>query len=145
MVLSVLFSTPSCVRAGASPSLSPVPYLHSNNVQRALVAAFPRTISAKPYHVEPHLPRAPTPPLVEPVESGTVFGLGPWIILRQSRRCVRVHCLFFLRWRRTFRGVNLGAAEISIIGTLQIHVVQDALVVHALRFAAAAIHWNKFF
>lgn len=66
--------------------------------------------------------------LMHPVESGAVLSWWSGVVVRQRWNSVWIHNLFFLRWFGPFSVMNLSAAEISVIGTIYIQVVQHTLV-----------------
>lgn len=74
---------------------------------------------------------------MHPVESASVFSWWTWIVFRQSWNCVWVHDLFFLWWFGTIGVMNFSTSEVSVFRTLQIPVVQHALIINTLCVAAA--------
>lgn len=80
--------------------------------------------------------------LMHPVESAAVLGWRAWIVVWERRRSIGINNFFFLCRLGAVGVVNLHAAEVAVIGTLQAHVVQHALVVNALSVAAAKIKFQ---
>lgn len=74
---------------------------------------------------------------MHPVESASVLGWWPRVVVGNMRNCVGIDGLFTSRQLWAFCVMDLGAAEITEFGTFQVHVVQHALVVDSLRCAAA--------
>lgn len=80
--------------------------------------------------------------LMHPVESAAVLGWRAWIVVWERRRSIGINNFFFLCRLGAVGVVNLHATEVAVIGTLQAHVVQHALVVNALSVAAAKIKFQ---
>lgn len=85
-----------------------------------------------------------TQPLLEHNESRAVLGWCSWVIFGQSRSCVRIEFLLLGRQRRAFRVVDLGPTEVPVAWTLNLPVVQHALVKDTLSLAATKIKHNKY-
>lgn len=75
--------------------------------------------------------------LMHPVESASVFGWWPRVVVGNRLDGVWIDGLFAGRQFGALCVMDLGAAEVAESGALQVHVVQHALVVDALRCAAA--------
>lgn len=77
--------------------------------------------------------------LVNEDETRSVLGRLTREVIRQTGRCVLVQRLLRLLGCRTRRVVNLGAAEVAVFGTINVKIIEDALVVDALRVAASLV------
>lgn len=77
------------------------------------------------------------------MEPRTILRRFAWVIFRQARSGIWVDNLFLLRWRWTLGSVHLGATEVTIVGTLNLQIIENALVVHALCLAAAKTNRAK--
>jgi hypothetical protein len=75
--------------------------------------------------------------LVQPVESTSVFSWWAWIIIGQVWSSIGIMDLLLLWWLGAIGVVDLNPAEISVFRTLQIHIIQHALVINTLCIAAA--------
>lgn len=75
--------------------------------------------------------------LLHPVESTAKLGWRTWIIVRQEVGHVHVFDLFSLWWRRTIGVMDFGATEVAVVGSLNVQVVEHALVENALCIATA--------
>lgn len=71
------------------------------------------------------------------MESASVLGRRARIIFGQRVRDIAINNLLLLRRFGAIGMVNLSAAEVSVLGTLQVHVVQHAFIVDSLSGAAA--------
>lgn len=74
---------------------------------------------------------------MHPVESASVLGWWPRVVVGNRQDCVGIDGLLLWRQLGALCVMNLGAAEVAVFRTLQVHVVQHALVVDSLRCAAA--------